>query len=271
MKKLLALLLALALCASLCACGEEKAAEPSGPRSDLSATPIPKPDAAGQKPDAPAATPAPTEAPAPAVPIEVGNYCDIAGVHAMVDSGSNEYFSFVLPEVSGPDTDYIRALNEEVQGIYDEYVTPALDAMESDGYLSNYCTCYQYAVNGGIHSLLITCDTDWGEDYYWCYNFDDAGNKVENAEVLKAAGMTEAGFVSAARDFLTDWTDLSEYFTDDSWKEYQEQTIADDNCNAAMPMVLQPDGSLCFISKIYSPAGAGVYDYALEFTDGGEI
>ena len=268
MKKILALLLALALCAALCACGKEAAPAQSGPREDISATPIPKPGS-GAAPEKPANV-KPAETPEPAVPIEVDNLCILAGTHA-TDGGYNEYFSFALPEVSGPDTDYIRALNEEVQGIYDEYVAPALDALESDGYLSNYCTCYQYAVNDGIHSLLITCDTDWGEDYYWCYNFDDAGNKVENAEVLKAAGMTEAGFVSAARDFLTDWTDLSAYFTDDSWKEYQEQTIADDNCNAAMPMVLQPDGSLCFISRVYTPAGAGVYDRAMEFTGSGEI
>lgn len=268
MKKILALLLALALCAALCACGKEAAPAQSGPREDISATPIPKPGS-GTAPEKPA-NEKPAETPEPVVPIEVDNLCILAGTHA-TDGGYNEYFSFALPEVSGPDTDYIRALNEEVQGIYDEYVAPALDALESDGYLSNYCTCYQYAVNDGIHSLLITCDTDWGEDYYWCYNFDDAGNKVENAEVLKAAGMTEAGFVSAARDFLTDWTDLSAYFTDDSWKEYQEQTIADDNCNAAMPMVLQPDGSLCFISTVYTPAGAGEYDYALEFTGKDEI
>ncbi len=271
MKKLLALLLALALCASLCACGEEKAAEPSGPRSDLSATPIPKPDAAGQKTDAPAATPAPTEAPAPAVPIEVGNYCDIAGVHAMVDNGSSEYFSFVLPEVSGPDTDYLRALNEAVEDIYDEYVEPALDAMEEQDDLPRYCTCYQYAVNDGIHSLFITCDSDWGEDLYWCFNFDDAGNEVKNADILKAAGMAETVFVKSVRGFFTDMTDLAEYFEDDGWKELQEKTIADDNCNADLPMVLLPNGNLCFIGTIYTPAGAGVYDYALEFTDDGEI
>ena len=272
MKKILSLLLALALCAALCACGKEAAPAQSGPREDISATPIPKPGSGGapEKPGAGTSPAKPTETPEPTVPIEVGDLCAVAGTHA-TEGGYNEYFSFTLPEVSGPDTDYIRALNEEVQCIYDECLAPALEALESDGYLSNYCTCYQYAVNDGIHSILITCDTDWGEDYYWCYNFDDAGNKVENADVLKAAGMTEAGFVSAARDFLTDWTDLSEYFTDDSWKEYQEQTIAGDNCNAAMPMVLQPDGSLCFISRVYTPAGAGEYDYALEFTDKDEI
>ena len=141
------------------------------------------------------------------MPIEVTDFCDIAGVHAMKESVSNEYFSFVLPEVSGPDTDYLRALNKAVESIYDEYVKPALDEMEKEDYLPRYCTYYQYAVNGGIHSLFITCDSDWGEDLYWCFNFDDAGNEVKNADVLKAAGMSEAGFVAAAKAFLTDYTD----------------------------------------------------------------
>ena len=49
--------------------------------------------------------------------------------------------SVALPEVFGPDTDYIRALNEEVQGIYDEYVAQALDALEAD---------HDYLTAGGV-------------------------------------------------------------------------------------------------------------------------
>ena len=40
MKKILALVLALALCLALCACGQEKAPESEGPRSDVAVTPI---------------------------------------------------------------------------------------------------------------------------------------------------------------------------------------------------------------------------------------
>jgi predicted small lipoprotein YifL len=272
MKKLLALLLALTLCVSLCACGQKESASAAGGGA------IAKPDAAAateapEKAVAAAETaPAPAEAPAaePAVTIEVRDYCDIAGTY-LEAGGYCSRFSFCLPEVSGPDTDYLRALNAAVEAIYADYVQESLDALNDEVSLPHYCVCYQYTVTGGVNSLLISCDTDWGEDYYWCFNFDDAGNKVENADVLAAAGMTEGEFVSAVRDFYTDWTDLSAYFEDDSWKEYQEQTLAADNCNADLPMVLLPDDTLCFIGTIYTPAGAGVYDYALEFVDSREI
>ena len=270
MKKILALFLALALAAGLCACGAEKTPAESGPRADVSATPIPKPggDAVPEKPAAaPAATPEPTAAPEPSVPIEVRDLYNLAGVHAL-DAGYNEYFSFTLPEVSGPDSAYLRALNDETESIYDEYIVPALEALDEYDYLPRYCVSYVYGIHEGIHSLLITCDSDWGEDLYWCFNFDDAGNEVENAAVLRSAGLTPETFVSEVRDLLTEWTDYSGIDELEGWEELQEQTISEENCNADMPMVLLPGGELCFISRIYSPAGAGYYDVALKYADG---
>ena len=199
--------------------------------------------------------------------IKVTDLCAYAGRHLC--GSYYEYYSYRLPKVSGPDTAYLREINAKAQEIYDRQVKPALEAMEGTDSLYCFCVSYKYAVNGGIHSLLITCDSDWGETYYWCFNFDSAGNKVENADVLKAAGLTEARFVEAARAYLAERTDLSEYFLDDGWKDYQTRTISDENCNAAMPMVLLPGGNLCFIATIYSVAGAEQYDYALEFAGQG--
>ena len=200
--------------------------------------------------------------------VRVTDLCAHAGRY--VSGGGAEYYSFVLPKVIGPDTAYIRSVNAGIQKIYDEHVLPSLDAMEERLSLLNYCVSYKYAVNGGIHSLLITCDSDWDEEYFWCFNFDSDGNPVENAAVLARAGMTEDGFVSAARAYLAKRADYSEYFLDDGWKDYQTRTISDENCNAALPMVLMPGGTLCFIATIYTPAGAERYDRALEFA-GGEI
>ena len=196
--------------------------------------------------------------------VRVTDLCAYAGRY--ISGSYAEYYSYVLPKVTGPDTAYLRELSATVQAIYDEHVKAALDAMEEQLSLFSYCVSYKYAVNGGIHSLLITCDSDWGEDYYWCFNFDSDGNKVENAAVLAQAGMTEAGFVSAARAYLAKRTDYSEYFLDDGWKDYQTRTVSEENCNAALPMVLLPGGELCFIATIYTPAGAERYDYALAFS-----
>jgi len=199
--------------------------------------------------------------------IKVTDLCGLTG-RIVNTAGYMEYYSFFLPKLSGADTAYIRSVNAAVQEIYEQHVQTALSALAEYDYLSCTCVCYKYAVNGGIHSLLITADSDWGQDYYWCFNFDDDGNEVKNADVLKAAGQTEDSFLAAAKAFLTDYTDLSEYVDDEEfWKPLQEQTVAADNLNAGVPMVLLPNGHLCCIVRVYTPAGAGLDDKALEFTD----
>ena len=270
MKKILALVLALALALALCACGEEKAPESGGPRSDVEVTPIPKPSESGSGKTETPATPAPTDKPA-APDILVTDKCDVSGT-LTYDQGYCDYFSFTLPEISGVHTDYILEVNREIDRIYDEFVAPSLAAMEDpEGYPEHFCTAYSHAETDGVHSILITCDSDWGMDYYWCFNFDAWGEAVDNADLLALAGMTPDSFVKTARGFLTDYTDLSEYFEDDGWKTYQAQTVAEDNLNAGMPMAILPDGGLCFIATVYTPAGAGEYDSAFEILDSGDV
>ena len=273
MKRILALALALILCLGLCACGQESSADPAatdGPRSDIAVTPIPRP-AEGEtgKTEGPAA-PAATEKPAPP-DITVTDRCGFSGT-LTYESGYYDRFSFTLPQINGVHTDYIQTVNSEIDGVYNDRVLPSLKAMQApDGYPESYCTSYAHTETDGVHSLLVTCDSDWGEDYYWCYNFDEYGEPVDNTALLALAGMTPEQFVKTARDFLAEATDLSNYFEDDGWKEYQERTIAESNCNADMPMVILPDGNLCFIATVYTPAGAGEYDSAYEILDSGDI
>ncbi len=288
MKKTLALFLALALCLSLCACGQAKTENAPG-RSDGSGGVISKPgeapaaeqpagqtaDGSGEaapdrskEPDAPAQTAEPSP---DSGAIAVKDLCSVSGILSD-DSGYSSAFSYTLPEVSGPDTAYLRALNEEMAGLYDSYVCDALEAMEEDLSLMCYCISYYYGCSGGVHSILVTCDSDWGMDEYRCFNFDDAGNEVNNASVLEAAGLTPERFVSLARAYLEHRTDLSEYgMEEEAWKELQDKTLAEDNCNAEMPMCILPGGGLCFIATVYTLAGAGQYDCALEIDADGEV
>ena len=241
MKKMLALCLALALCLTLCACGQGTSEPQQTQDRESGGAVIPKPGETkpteaptvletakpAEKPEeTPEPTPGPTEAPKP-VEIEVTDLCCIAG--KFLEAGiylSN--FSYRLPQISGPDTPYIRSINEQFQALYDDYVLPALDYMEEELSLTCYCMNYYYGVRDGIHSILITADSDWGMDEYWCFNFDDAGNEAGNEAVLKSVGLRPKKFVSIARDYLERETDLSEYFEDDGWKELQAQTTAED-------------------------------------------
>ena len=203
--------------------------------------------------------------------IRLTDLCNITG-RLVDDSGSVYPYSYRLPTVTGPDSAYLRQVNAAIREIYEQRVQTALSEMADTGYPMCYCVCYRYALRDGIHSLFVTADSDWGMQYYWCFNFDEQGNEVKNAAVLRAAGLTETGFLSTLRNYLTEATDLSAYTEDDSfWKPLQEQTLAPDNLNADIPMALLPNGNLGCVATIYTPAGAGVYDAALEFTDSGTV
>ncbi len=202
--------------------------------------------------------------PASGSDIRVSDLCDLTGCIAN-SAGYVNYYSFRLPSISGADTDYIRSVNAAVQEIYEQRIQVSLSNLQEYGSLSCFCAAYKYAVVGGIHSLIITTDSDWGADYFWCFNFDDAGNEVSNADVLKAAGLTQERFLEIATVYLSAYTDLSGMMDDSFWKPLQEQTLSEENLNAGIPMALLPDGSVCFIATVYTPAGAGVYDKALAY------
>lgn len=203
--------------------------------------------------------------------IRLTDLCNITG-RLVDDSGSVYPYSYRLPTVTGPDSAYLRQVNAAIREIYEQRVQTALSEMAETGYPLCYCVCYRYALRDGIHSLFITADSDWGMQYYWCFNFDEQGNEVKNAAVLRAAGQTEAGFLSTLRSYLSAATDLSAYVDDESfWKPLQEQTLAPDNLNADIPLALLPNGKLGCVVTVYTPAGAGVYDTALEFTDSGTV
>ena len=199
--------------------------------------------------------------------LQVTDLCFLAGQYTE-DYGYVNDYSYALPKLSGLDTAYIRQINADMQAIYDADVASALDCMKQGWSLNHWCISYYYAVRHGVHSILVTVDSDWGMTEYRCYNFDAMGNALDNAAVLAAAGMTEDGFLKLSRAFLKERTDLSAYFQDDSWRTYQDQTLDPANFNAAVPMALLPSGELCFICTVYGPAGAGAYDTAYAISGG---
>ena len=268
MKKTLALLLALALCLALCACGGEKPAETPAPSAAPGGV-IPK--GGGEQPaETPAPTPTPEPTPEP-VEIEITDLCAESGT--VMEAGIYPLtFSYTLPTVSGPDTPYIAEINRTAQALYDDLVKGAWSSYEEYGSLSHYCAAYYTGARDGVNSILITADSDIDMDEFWCFNFDDAGNEVDNAAVLRAAGVTEAAFLSAARDYLEDITDLSAYFgDDDGWKQLQKDTLDEKNLNAGIPMAILPDGNLGFVATVFTPAGGGEYQQVLELEEDGSV
>lgn len=261
MKKVISLFLVLVLLVSLCSCGNKEADE-----TDM------------KSPDAPLVLEKKPDSESSSVPekaeIKISDLCDLSG-RCLDGYGWTGSYSYRLPEISGPDSAYLKGVRNEIDGIYTEYIASQIESMQ-DGTGFDYETCgYRYAENDGIHSLCICVTTDWAFEYYWCYNFDAEGNEVGNDRILKAAGLTEEKFVSALRDYLEVFLDCSDFLEPDEWEEYQAtiiaSTLAEDNCNADIPMYLNEEGNLCCIERIFSIAGADSYLYELEFQKDGTI
>lgn len=263
MKKITALFLVLVICASLCACGGKAAApqeETAQPAKSLDTLTPPK-----------KAEPVENEAPKKAE-VTVTDLCNLSG-RCFDGYGWTAVYSYMLPDISGPDTSYLRQIRSDIDGIYEEYVAPQLTSMQAgDGFLYDTCS-YSSAENNGIHSFAICVTTDWEQNIYWCYNFDEDGNEVGNGRILKEAGYSAEEFVSRLQDYLEDYLDYSDFMEPDEWELCQEMivtpTLAEDNCNAEIPMYLNTDGNLCCIMRIYSIAGAESYLRELELQKDG--
>ena len=199
--------------------------------------------------------------------LKVTDLCAVAGDNIEYGGYLSRY-SYVLPKLSGLDTAYIREINADMQALYDNDVAEAVRHIDAGDWMPRFCISYRYGVKNGVHSLLVTEDSDYGTYEFRCYNFNALGNKLDNEAVLAAAGLTEDRFLSLSRAYLTELTDLSEYYIDDGWKQYQADTISPENLNAEVPMAILPDGTFCFVCSVHVPAGAGIY--AETFTIGAD-
>ena len=197
--------------------------------------------------------------------VTVEDLCAAAGQYTD-RSGYVMRYSYTLPKLAGADTACVREINAEMQEIYDGYVKASLQDMADGLTPMHWCVSYEYAERGGVHTLLVTSDSDFGMDEYWCFSFDGAGNALDNEALLAAAGLTPDDFMSLTYAFLKERTDYSGYMDDEAWQQLQRDTLAPENLNAEVPMALLPDGSLCFICTVYTIAGAGAYDEAFAIT-----
>ena len=197
--------------------------------------------------------------------LQVTDLCREAGQY-IERSGYVNNYSYALPRLSGLDTEFIRAVNAEMLALRDSDVSWQLQQMQEGGALTRYCISYCYGERYGVRSLLVTADrdADFQMSEYRCYSFDAMGEWLDNDAVLAAAGLTAEDFIALARAYLEKKTDLSAYFQDDGWKQYQADTVSSDNLNADVPMAILPNGNLCFICRVYTSAGAGYNDAAFE-------
>ena len=181
------------------------------------------------------------------------------------DSLGNPYtYSYSLPVLSG-DTEDIAAVNAELDELFETYIAPELQNMEGGHSLVTTYASWRSAEYQGIRSLMVLLKNDWDESLYRVVSFTPEGDRVSNAELLAALGLSAEDFTAAASGKLAENLAFGSAETQSEeiravLEECREKTLAPENCNAELPLFVSSYGTLGFVGRIFTPAGAGQYD-----------
>lgn len=184
--------------------------------------------------------------------------------YTSTDTDAEVYYSFHLPYLYGPETDDIKKANEEIDSLRKKYVDPAMKIVENkeSDYLEVNEVSYKATRYKGIFSVLVVVYGDCDMTEYYSWNFDEDGNKAENADVFRLYGMTEEEFLKVAEKQISEETDYGAYTEDEELKKEFEEMHKNTmkNVSADMPVYIDSDNSLNTYCTVYTPAGAGQYE-----------
>ena len=233
-------------------------------------TPVPSQTPSGTDP---ASDPTPATSPTKAVTVTdlfrfQGTYKD--------PNGYDIHYSYVLPKVDGPDTDYIYDINAKVAAMNDDYVQPAIKDMEKGRSLGWGKVEYVSGTAGSITTIMMT----WSNAYdniplYATWIIGPDGRQAEASELFAAKGVTSDQVLEKVRELLGELATndydaieqaLGKEFADET-RECDEKTMSDANINTHMPYYINEDGHLAVVAIHYVVAGGGlkVYFFDLGF------
>ena len=182
------------------------------------------------------------------------------------DSVGNFYqYTYSLPVVSG-DSDYVKAVNAELNEVFNTYIAPDLLHMESGSSLVTTYVSWRTAVYKDITSLIVALHNAWDNSEYYVYSFTPEGEQATKEDLFSALGISGDEFTAAASQILAEQLviDDPDARTEEILavlEECREKTLAPENCNDELPIFLTGNGTVCFVGRIYTPAGAGYYDH----------
>ena len=185
---------------------------------------------------------------------------DVALSGSYTDSTGNMYnYTYTLPKVQG-NSEYVKEVNEDINKIYESVIATELKNMDDKQSLIVSDVHYMSAEFNGITSVLIVTVTGWDINDYYVANINSDGTKTENADILKAAGMTETEFVNSVstiylKQISPNESDIKK-IDQTAYDEIREKTMAEDNCNADLPIYLNSVGRIAFVGKVYNAAGS---------------
>lgn len=245
---------ALGLCLIACN-GGTKDPEPA-PSPDPTPTPVPNQD--------------PTPAPEPVKSVTVSPDYSYSGTFK--DSFGTTYtFSYKLPKIDGPDTDYIAKIQSTINALRTEKIDPGVQSMEIGREPGWNKVEYEAQAAGNIITLLFT----WSNPYdnlpeYRLFVIKADGTMGENSELFAAKGVTADKVLAKVRELLAEKVGGNDYaaieatlgkeFADEA-RAAEEKTLSDSNINTHMPFYINSEGHLAVVATAYTAAGAGIKLY----------
>lgn len=284
MKKIYALLFALALIFALSGCrGSESApsALETAPSTTTATVPETQPATSVETVPETELETVPETAPE-TEPIENVNFADLSledcvktgyeQVGSYTDDVGNEWaYSYYLPEVL-LDCSGAREINQDIQSKAQSKAEENLEDAQQGLSLVIYRMDYTASLKEGVLSLMVQQEYTSG-DYieYTAYNLDLSTSKLAKLEdILALYGLTKEDYLilaaeEAEADYLAKYGDGSNFSDQpEMYNLYTTQLERTKTENDFQSVFIAPDGKLNVIVNSYSLAGADFYPVCLE-------
>ena len=182
------------------------------------------------------------------------------------DALGNRYlYTYSLPVVSGSAEDS-AAVNAALDEVFETYIAPDLQHMNAGHSLVTTYAAWRTAEYNGITSLIVCLKNTWDNCMYYVYSFTAEGKQATNTDLFAALGISGEEFTASASKKMSDYLgvegaeDRSEEIRA-SLEENRQKTLSPENCNTELPIYITSYGTVCFVGRVYIPAGAGYCDH----------
>lgn len=283
-RRLLATAVSAAMLLTLTACAEPPAGT-EAPRHEpvftLPQAPTDREPAVTEPPETRPTQPTttPTTEPATELPIDIGcnELVTDAYRNIWVDDYGYEY-CYHIPRIN---LSSCAAVNEEIyRTLFQIYYQDVEESINEYGDPNLSSINYIWNQADGVISILVSLPSNYADwtDHMIYYVSAQTGERLEAAHLLEVFGVSDRDFrdrVYSALDaywegILASWSEEDNEVLLDMSQDLIEQTLADENIQAAVPFI-SADGDLSFLASIFVPAGGGEVRGLFDLDTGAEL
>ena len=281
-RRLLAAAVSAAMLLTLTACAEPPAgteAPQHEPVSTLPQAPTEQEPAVTEPPETRPTQPATTPTTEPATEPDNG-YTELV-TDAYRDIREDDYgyeYCYHIPRIN---LSSCAAVNEEIyRTLFQIYYQDVEECINEYGDPNLSSINYIWNQADGVISILVSMPSNYADwtDHMIYYVSAQTGERLEAADLLEVFGVSDRDFrdrVYSALDaywqgILASWSEEDNEVLLDMSQDLIEQTLADENIQAAVPFI-SADGDLSFLASVFVPAGGGEIRGRFDFYTGAQL